>query len=154
MQQRGVDSSSSDKREPCELATLVRKLARQEKCVIVMTGPTDYISDGTATLLLKNGHEILGRVTGTGCVVGTTISCYLAAMDDTKSVLGSVLAAMLHFEVAAEMAAAKTVHLGPGSFAVSLIDMLSSVRLTPDFIVNSSKVEMWPQAEMDLRPGK
>ena len=151
VQQHGVDSSWGT-RGPSELATLVLKLATQEKCVIVMTGPTDYISDGTTTLLVKNGHENLGRVTGTGCVLGTTISSYLASMEDTESVLGSVLAAMLHFEVAAEMAVSKAMPPGPGSFAVSLLDMISCIRTTPDLIVDSARVEIW--TEKDLIVGK
>lgn len=46
---------------------------------MVMTGPTDYISDGKTVVSLKNGHEILGKFTGSGCIVGSSIASYCAA---------------------------------------------------------------------------
>jgi thiamine-phosphate diphosphorylase/hydroxyethylthiazole kinase len=45
---------------------------------VVMTGPTDYVSDGRSVILLKNGHEILGKITGSGCIVGSSIASYCA----------------------------------------------------------------------------
>ena len=48
-------------------------------CVIALTGPTDYISDGHRVFELSNGHEMLGRVTGSGCIVGTAIASYCGA---------------------------------------------------------------------------
>src|SRR5262245_10567774 len=75
-QQRGVDSSST--LSPEEKALLVTNLARRERNVVIMTGKTDYISDGSRTYALDNGHEYLGMITGTGCVVGTTVSAMVA----------------------------------------------------------------------------
>lgn len=48
-------------------------------CIIVLTGETDYISDGQTVIKLSNGHELLGRITGSGCMVGTAIACYCGA---------------------------------------------------------------------------
>jgi thiamine-phosphate diphosphorylase/hydroxyethylthiazole kinase len=48
-------------------------------CIIVLTGPVDYVSDGTSVILLKNGHEILGKITGSGCILGSCIASYCAA---------------------------------------------------------------------------
>lgn len=36
----------------------------------------DYISDGTTVISLHNGHEMLGRITGSGCIVGSAIATY------------------------------------------------------------------------------
>jgi thiamine-phosphate diphosphorylase/hydroxyethylthiazole kinase len=47
-------------------------------CVLVLTGPTDYISDGHSVVSLSNGHEILGRITGAGCIAGTCIATFCA----------------------------------------------------------------------------
>ena len=32
--------------------------------VVLMTGATDYLSDGARTLAIGNGHSLLGQVTG------------------------------------------------------------------------------------------
>ncbi|KAL8957101.1 MAG: hypothetical protein Q9183_006148, partial [Haloplaca sp. 2 TL-2023] len=62
-QQKGVDSSASTSSD-IDKATLARDLAARERCVVVLTGKTDYLSDGTRTYAMKNGSEYLGRITG------------------------------------------------------------------------------------------
>ncbi|EPE24994.1 Thiamin phosphate synthase [Glarea lozoyensis ATCC 20868] len=124
VQQRGVDSGPSTSTFT-EKATLVRDLALRERNVVVMTGATDIISDGSRTLAVKNGHELLGRITGSGCVLGTTISIMLAVSKEDKLV--ATLAALLHYEIAAEIAAARSDVRGPGTFVPALIDELYNI---------------------------
>lgn len=50
-------------------------------CVIAMTGKTDWVSDGTTTVSLHNGHELLGNITGSGCIVGTSIAAFCATAN-------------------------------------------------------------------------
>ncbi|KAJ4304417.1 thiamine biosynthetic bifunctional enzyme [Collariella sp. IMI 366227] len=124
-QQRGVDSSST--LEPSQKIQLVRALAAREKNVVVMTGKTDYVSDGTDTFAISNGHEYLGLVTGTGCTLGTAISAAIAARKMDR--MGAVIAAILHFEIAAELAAARPEVRGPGTFLPAFLDELYQIRL-------------------------
>ncbi|KAI3549490.1 hydroxyethylthiazole kinase [Colletotrichum abscissum] len=124
-QQKGVDSSST--LTPAQKAKLVRDLARRERNVVLMTGKTDYLSDGQRTLAVDNGHELLGQITGTGCVLGTTVSAMLAAWADEDKLL-AVLAGLLHFEIAAERAAVRADVQGPGTFVPAFIDELARVR--------------------------
>lgn len=55
----------------------------------MMTGPTDYISDGKTVISLKNGHEVLGKITGSGCIVGSSVASYCAAASAIASADGS-----------------------------------------------------------------
>jgi len=61
----------------------------------VMTGPIDYISDGVIVVSLSNGDEILGKITGSGCIVGSSIASFcavastLAAPEESHSALVS-----------------------------------------------------------------
>ncbi len=122
--QRGVDSSSTlDTRER---AQLVHKLAQSESCLVVMTGATDFISDGKRTFSISNGHEYLGMVTGTGCVLGTTISAFISANPERKC--AAAIAGMLLFEIASERAAVREDVKGPGTFVPALLDELHRVR--------------------------
>jgi thiamine-phosphate diphosphorylase/hydroxyethylthiazole kinase len=91
-----------------------------------MTGATDFISDGDRTFAMSNGHELLGRITGSGCVLGTAISLMLAACREDK--LLAALAGLLHYEIAAEVAAAREDVKGPGTFVPALIDELYSIQ--------------------------
>jgi thiamine-phosphate diphosphorylase/hydroxyethylthiazole kinase len=90
-----------------------------------MTGATDFVSDGIRTFAISNGHELLGKITGSGCVLGTTISLTLAVSREDKFL--AVLAGLLHYEIAAEIAAAREDVRGPGTFVPALIDELYNI---------------------------
>lgn len=125
VQQRGVDSGASTL-DALAKATLVRDLAAREHNVVLMTGATDYVSDGRRTFAIRNGHEYLGRITGSGCVLGTTISAMLAVHRGDK--LLATIAGVLHYEIAAELAARRPDVKGPGTFVPALIDELDHIR--------------------------
>ncbi|KAK9436077.1 hydroxyethylthiazole kinase [Metarhizium brunneum] len=122
--QRGVDSSSS--LTIPQRAQLVRSLARQRRCVVLLTGPTDLISDGRRTLRVDNGHGYLGMVTGTGCTLGTTVSAMAAAYE--QDALVATVAGTVMFGLAAEMAAQRDHVRGPGSFVPAFLDELFGIR--------------------------
>ncbi|KAK4668082.1 thiamine biosynthetic bifunctional enzyme [Podospora pseudoanserina] len=124
-QQKGVDSV--DSLTPENKLDLVVKLARREQSVVVMTGKTDYISDGYSAVTVANGHEYLGLVTGTGCTLGTAISVALA-VHHKEDKLWAVVTAMLHFEIAAEIAAEREDVKGPGTFISAFLDELYNIR--------------------------
>ena len=119
VQQRGVDSGPSTSSGE-EKAALVGELARRERCVVLMTGATDFMSDGKRTLAVSNGSHWLGRITGSGCALGAVIASYLAVHREDKLI--AALSGMLHYELAAERAEKKC--SGPGSFIPAFLDEL------------------------------
>lgn len=126
VQQKGVDSGASTLSD-VEKAALVRDLAARERNIVLMTGATDFVSDGHRTFAVSNGHEVLGRVTGTGCVLGTTISLMLAVCREDK--LLATIAGLLHYEIAAEVAVCRDDVRGPGTFVPALIDELYNIQI-------------------------
>jgi len=125
VQQRGVDSGASTLSNT-EKATLTRDLAVRERNVVVMTGAVDFVSDGSRTFAISNGPELLGEITGSGCVLGTAISLMLAVCRGDK--LLAAIAGLLHYEIAAEVAAAREDVRGPGTFVPALIDELYNIQ--------------------------
>ncbi|KPI35063.1 putative thiamine biosynthetic bifunctional enzyme [Cyphellophora attinorum] len=119
VQQRGVDSGPSFSTAAQKIA-MVRSLAETQRCVVLMTGATDYLSDGDRTLSISNGSHWLGRITGSGCALGSVIASYVALHRSDKLV--ATVAALLHYEIAAERAE-KLCH-GPGSFIPAFLDQL------------------------------
>ncbi|KAG6902098.1 hypothetical protein C0995_004278 [Termitomyces sp. Mi166 len=129
---KGVDSVGPGFKDP---VSFVRDLAKKERCVIALTGPVDYVSDGTNVVALRNGHEILGKITGSGCIVGSSIATYCGALfarcsaDSTGKLvqgdtfLGAVAGVMV-LTVAAEVAVRRADVKGPGTFLPALIDEL------------------------------
>ncbi|KAI1103810.1 TMP-TENI-domain-containing protein [Jackrogersella minutella] len=125
IQQRGVDSRPGGQALD-ELARAVEELARLRRHIVVMTGKTDLVSAGETVFAIDNGHEYLSHVTGTGCCLGTTISAMVAAHPNDK--LAAVIAGILHYSIAAELAAERADVKGPGTFVPAFIDELYNVR--------------------------
>ena len=121
VQQRGVDSGPSTSTEQ-DKAKLVKSLAQREHCIVLMTGVTDYLSDGHRTFAIFNGSHYLGRITGAGCALGAVIASYVALHPSDK--LLAALAGMLHYEIAAEWAEHEKYCKGPGSFIPAFLDNL------------------------------
>jgi len=85
----GVDSSL---RQECSPG-LVRQLAAELGCVVVATGRTDVISDGKRSYMINNGHEMLSRIAGAGCMTGSLTGAFCGvAEDQLTAALGGVLA--------------------------------------------------------------
>jgi hydroxyethylthiazole kinase len=113
---RGVESIAAGG-EPAELA---RDAARTLGRVVAVTGPVDHVSDGERVLAVANGHELLGAVSGTGCMATAITGSFLAVRYDAP--LEAAAEALAAFGVAGEDAAVGA--KGPGSFHVALYDAL------------------------------
>jgi len=70
-----------------------------------------------------NGHEMMSRVTGTGCTATVIIGAFLAVCPDP---LEAATTGLSYFGLAGEKAAAQAV--GPGSFQIALLDALYGCR--------------------------
>ena len=110
-----------------EKGKLVRDLAIRHDNTILMTGEYDVLSDGRTTYAVNNGHEMLGRITGSGCTLGTAISTMLAVVSNEKALLAT-LAATVTFGLAAENAILRDDVKGPGTFLPAFIDELYHIQ--------------------------
>ena len=109
--------TSSDGAPPDDDA--LRRYAREQRCVVALTGATDQVTDGTRFVRIANGDPLMGRVTAMGCAGTALVAAALAVESDA---LVAVAAALMLFAVAGEVAAARA--RGPGSFAVEIVDAL------------------------------
>jgi hydroxyethylthiazole kinase len=103
---------------------LAIQTAKTFKTVVVITGKEDIVSDGTETYMVRNGHPILTKVTGTGCLLSSMIGAFSAV---EKNFVKAAVAALTFYGVTAEIAASKTIDKGTGSFQIELLDKLSEV---------------------------
>ena len=101
-------------------AEVVREAARELGCVVSVTGPIDHVSDGERVLAVQNGHELLGTVSGTGCMSTAVTGSFLAAKPAEP--LEAAAEALAAFGVAGEDAARDA--KGPGTFHAGLYDAL------------------------------
>jgi hydroxyethylthiazole kinase len=116
---RGVDASSGATFAGHDAA---RRLARQSGCVVAVTGVVDLVTDGTRDSLVHNGHPILARITGTGCLASALVG---AALGAGAPAFEAAVAALVVLGIAGENAAQG--EAGPGTAQVRLFDLLASL---------------------------
>jgi hydroxyethylthiazole kinase len=112
---KGVDSATSSD----AAIDTAQKLSEIHKCVICVSGPTDYIIDKEKIMKIKNGHPLMSRVTGFGCTASALCGAF-AAIE--KIPFAATAKAMALMGIAGEMAAG--VSAGPGSLQTNFLDCL------------------------------
>lgn len=110
---KGVEATSINA-DPEKVA---KEFAKLKSSIVVMTGKEDIISDGERTFIVKNGHELMGSIVGTGCMAASVIGLFASINSDYCEASRD---ALCYFGVAGELAAEKS--NGPGSFKVNLYD--------------------------------
>jgi hydroxyethylthiazole kinase len=116
-------------------AELARQAARELGVVVAVTGPVDHVSDAERVVAVSNGHELLGTVSGTGCMSTAITGCFLAVRPEAP--LETTAEALAAFGVAGEDAAQGA--NGPGTFHAQLYDALYN--LDPETIDDRVRVE-------------
>ena len=112
---RGVDSVSL-----ChDLEEIASKCAESFETVVAMSGPEDLITNGNKVLVVQNGHQMMGNLSGTGCMGASLTGAFVSVEDDH---LKATSAAFSVFGRAGELAAEKC--CGPYSFRTALFDEL------------------------------
>lgn len=128
---RGVDSCDISGDPVC----IASSLADMLKTTVVVSGATDIITDGDRILLVDNGHELMGKISGTGCMASSICGAFAAVSRDYVTSSAAALAA---FGLAGEKAAAYTI--APYSFKAALFD--ETYKLTPELLAEGAKVRV------------
>lgn len=112
---KGVDSTAGSD----DAVEASKKLASETEAVVSISGKTDYITDGSQTVAIDNGHHLMGRITGTGCACSAITGAFAAVNNNfTQAAADAMIAMGIAGEKAAEKADA------PGSFQIQLLDAL------------------------------
>lgn len=113
---RGVDASGTE----TNAADAALRLAQASGGVVAVTGAVDVVAVGTHLVKIANGHPMLTRITGTGCMATALVGAFCGVTDDYAV---ATIAALTCLGLAGERAAAA--HVGTGSFRVALLDAIS-----------------------------
>lgn len=117
---KGVDSNDNPLDGGKEISI---GLAKKLNCVVAITGVIDIVSDGKKIFYIKNGHEILSNITGTGCMSSSLIGL---CCGTGKNTLYGAIAGIMIMGIAGEKAKNRLKEFeGLGSFKVYLIDEVS-----------------------------
>jgi len=117
-----------------DLMKLAKKLATEKDAVVVITGKEDIVADKENIYICKNGHDMLGKFVGTGCMVASVIACFAAVEKDYVKAAAS---ALVCFGITGELAARRAT--GPGTYKESFYDEIYN--LDKDVIEDMQKLE-------------
>jgi hydroxyethylthiazole kinase len=137
---KGVDACESANINGNELTDekeMAKAFANELNTVIAITGAVDIITDGKVLYSVENGHKIMAKVTGTGCMVTSLIGSYLGAGDNN---LLAALAGVVSMGIAGELAyeGLDKNHGGTGTLKVKILDAIYN--LSEAEIMKRSKV--------------
>jgi hydroxyethylthiazole kinase len=114
-----VDSSASSD----DAVQAAIRLAQQSGAVVVISGATDYITDGKVVHTVEGGDEIMTAVTGMGCTATALTGAFAAVCEDPMT---AAVAAMAVMSAAGEKAAAQA--RGNGSMQMHFLDELYNLK--------------------------
>ena len=121
---RGVDADIKDSITEYNLDQYInfaKKLADNMNTIIAISGVIDIVADKITAYVIYNGHKMMSRITGSGCMLSAFTTAYIAANKHNK--LQAVTAAFCAMGAAGEIAAARMNKLdGNSSFRNYLID--------------------------------
>ncbi len=121
---KGVDSGEGS----MDIEAAAKQVAHQYDCLVVVTGASDYVTDGVTEAWVAGGNELMTQVTGTGCLLSAICAATLSLDGEPLKNLQAVLA---DYKKVAEYAATKE---SLGSFQVAVLNGIHEI---------SSEVKLW-----------
>lgn len=127
---QGVDADVSDMITEANLDEAVafaKNLSARTNAVIAITGAVDIVADPHKAYIIRNGHAMMSRITGSGCMLSAVIAAYCAANPD--NLLDATAAAVCAMGLCGELAYQKTLEAagGTSTFRTQLIDCMSTL---------------------------
>lgn len=127
---QGVDANDVDaisEKNLEDAIKLVNQMAKHFGTIIAVTGAIDIVTDGEDAYVIKNGHEKMKYITGTGCMLTSLIGAYVTA--NAENPLEGVAAVAALMGICGELAWAycEAHGLGTGSMKTRLIDLIGSL---------------------------
>jgi hydroxyethylthiazole kinase len=116
---RGVESISAS----ASTEEVAERFVKAWGCCTAITGAVDVVTDGTRIAHIGNGHEMMAKLVGTGCMSDVIIGAFAAVNKDP---FAAACGALVTFGIAGEMAAEVSGDR-PGTFHVELYNALYAV---------------------------
>ena len=126
---KGVDAL--DPVEAAEAGAIA--LAQEHSMIVVITGETDFVTDGSRIARISGGSSVMPCITAMGC----SLTCLMGGFAAVSPPMEAAATALALFAVAGNMAATEA--KGPGSFEPLFLDALHNI--TPKMLAQSECVK-------------
>lgn len=118
-QTKGVDTTA-DSHDAIHAAKMI---AQQYQCIVTVSGPTDIIVSTDKVSLVNEGHPLMPKVVGTGCLFSAVTAAFCAIHKD--NLYEAAHAAAWYYGRCGALAAEKAT--GPGTFKTYFLDALENM---------------------------
>lgn len=139
---KGVDADAVDKVTEENLDDVIafaKAFAKKTGAVIAITGAIDIVADGKNAYCIRNGHQMMSSVTGTGCQLSAMTTAFVTANPD--HLLEAAAAAVSAMGYAGEVAYSRLTEMdGNATYRNYIIDAIYN--MTPEMLEKGAKYEM------------
>ncbi|RRK10933.1 hydroxyethylthiazole kinase [Lactiplantibacillus garii] len=119
-QAKGIDAGTGTG----DLISIAKACANRYHCCVILSGPTDVITDGTRVVQVHNGTPLFQLHVGSGDLLSSIVAAFTAISSDTFEVAQT---ACLVLAASGELVASQLTADRPATFTVELVDKLSLV---------------------------
>ncbi len=139
---QGVDANAADAVTADNIDSVIalaKSLSKATGAVIAITGATDIVADSEKAYSINNGHPMMSKVTGTGCMLTAVIGSFTGANAD--SLLDATACAVAAMGLCGELAYKRLSELdgGTNTYRMLLIDFMSKMNI--EIINGGVKIE-------------
>lgn len=139
---KGVDADVKDcvnNQTIDEVIAFAKALSASTGAVIAITGAIDIIASTNKAYIIRNGHTLMSKITGTGCMLTTVIGAYCGA--NRNNVLDATATAVCAMGLCGELAYNKLISVdgGTSTYRTFIIDFMS--KMSPELLEGGIKIE-------------
>ncbi len=129
---QGVDACDADKVTDENIDSVIdfaKSFSKKTGAVIAITGAIDIVADKDKAYIIRNGHPMMSKVTGTGCMLSAVIGSYIGA--NCNDVLDATATAVCAMGLCGELAYQKLCEVdgGTNTFRMFIIDFMSKMNV-------------------------
>lgn len=140
---RGVDASLSDsitEENIDEAVKYINSLSEKLSAVVAVTGAIDIVADGKKAYVIRNGHQFMSKISGTGCMLTSIIGAYCGA--NKHSILEATSVAVCAMGLSGELSYEKMKKNDDGTSLLKsyLIDFMS--KIDAELLKEGAKIEI------------
>lgn len=139
---KGVDADAGDaitEENLKDTIAFAKELSQRTQAVVAITGAIDIVADSKKAYVIRNGHPLMSKITGTGCMLSTIIAGFCAV--NQSQILDATAAAVCAMGLCGEQAYEKLMRQdeGTASYRIHLIDFMS--KMTAEILAKGAKIE-------------
>lgn len=127
---KGVDADACDavtENNLDEAVAFAKNLSAKTGAVIAVTGAIDIVAGSEKAYIIRNGHPMMSKITGTGCMLTSVTGAYCGANPDNLP--DATAAAVCAMGICGELAYSRLLETGGGTstYRTLLIDYMSKM---------------------------